>query len=72
MNAYNGCEYKLTEDGYLLKAKPTSDMVVDAATGSIVSNAVYLADDVTGDFTYSVCVSHEFASTYGMAACSAI
>ena len=64
MNAFNGCEYEKTENGYLLKAMPNSDMVVDAVTGSVVSNAVYLAEDVTGDFTYSACVSHEFASTY--------
>ena len=64
MNAYNGCEYSRTETGYLLMAKPASDMVVDPITGKPVSNAVYLADDVTGDFTFSACVSHGFASTY--------
>ena len=64
MNAYNGCKYSRTDNGYLLRAKPASDMVVDAATGTIVSNAVYMADDVTGDFTFSACVSHDFASTY--------
>ena len=64
MNAYNGCEYKCTDNGYLLRAKPASDMVVDAVTGNVVSNAAYLADDVTGDFTFSACVSHDFNSTY--------
>ena len=64
MNAYNGCDVKHTEKGYLLRAKPESDMVVDPMTGTVVSNAVYMADDVTGDFTFSACVSHDFASTY--------
>ena len=61
MNAYNGCDYKQTEKGYLLMAKPESDMVVDPMTGTVVSNAVYMADDVEGDFTFSACVSHEFS-----------
>ena len=34
MNAYNGCDYKQTEKGYLLMAKPESDMVVDPMTGT--------------------------------------
>ena len=64
MKAYNGCEYRTLENGYLLKAKPNSDMVVDAQSGTVVSNAVYLADEITGDFTISACVSHDFKSTY--------
>ena len=64
MKAYNGCEYVTLENGYLLKAKPNSDMVVDAQSGNVVSNAVYLADEITGDFAFSACVSHDFRSTY--------
>lgn len=64
MKSYNDCKYKKTEKGYLLYAKPHSDMVVDAQTGNIVSNASYLAEEITGDFTISARVSHGFASTY--------
>ena len=64
MKAYNGCEYEKTGKGYVLRAKPDSDMVVDSQSGTVVSNAVYLAEDVTGDFTISAHVYHEFLSTY--------
>ena len=64
MKAYNQCEYESFEGGYLLRARPKSDMVVDAQTGQAVSNAVYLAEEMTGDFTFSACVSHDFKSTY--------
>ena len=64
MIAYNDCEYKHTENGYLLKAKPNTDMVADAVSGTIISNAAYLAENVKGDFTFSARVSHDFLSTY--------
>lgn len=64
MIPYNECEYRSTESGYVLVARPHSDMVVDAQSGSVVSNAVYLAQEITGNFTISARVSHDFASTY--------
>lgn len=64
MIAYNDCGFERVNGGYLLKAKPASDMVVDALSGVVVSNAVYLAEEIDGDFTISARVSHEFRSTY--------
>ena len=64
MIAYNDCSFESVNGGYLLKAKPASDMVVDALSGVVVSNAGYLADEISGDFTISARVSHEFRSTY--------
>ena len=62
--AYNDTVYEKTTEGYVITAKPMSDMVVDPISGNIISNASYLADEITGDFTFSACVSHEFSSTY--------
>ena len=61
---FNEAEFTCLENGYLLKAKPASDLVVDPLSGTVTSNAVYLAGEVTGDFTFSAKVSHEFLSTY--------
>lgn len=62
--AYNDANFQMTDGGILIKAKPHSDMVVDAQTAAIISNASYLAQDVEGDFTFSALVSHRFLSTY--------
>lgn len=57
-------EIRELEDGISIKALPETDYFVDPVSGDVVTDAVYLYQEVKGDFVLRAQVSCDFVSTY--------
>lgn len=64
---FNQADYSEIENGWIIYAKPMSDMIADPQTKKVISNASFIAEETEGDFTLSAKVSHDFLSLYDAA-----